>query len=65
MGLAVLVGWGIGYWLDSRYGTTPWLMLLFLCLGVAAGFKGVLRAAKLAKQAARIEEPAQVQELSR
>jgi ATP synthase protein I len=48
MGLAVAIGAGIGYWLDTRLGTKPWLLLFFLLCGVAAGFKGVFDAARRA-----------------
>jgi ATP synthase protein I len=51
MGLAVVVGWGIGYWLDRKFDTAPYLMLLFLLIGSAAGFKGLFRAAKEARSA--------------
>jgi ATP synthase protein I len=50
LGLAVVIGWGIGHWLDGKFGTDPLLMLLFLLLGLAAGFKGVLRVARQAKR---------------
>jgi len=46
MGVAVAIGWGIGTWLDSKLGTKPWLMLVFLLFGVAAGFKAVYTAAR-------------------
>lgn len=52
LALAVVVGWAVGYWLDGRFGTDPWLMLLFLCFGIAAGFKGVIRVARQANRAA-------------
>lgn len=52
MGLAVFVGWWIGQWLDGRFGTKPYLMLLFLGCGIAAAFKGLFRAAKQTKRAA-------------
>lgn len=45
MAVATFIGWGLGYWLDLQLGTGPWLMLFFLLCGVAAGFKGVFRAA--------------------
>jgi ATP synthase protein I len=52
MGAAVAIGLAIGWWLDSRLGTAPWLMLVFLLLGIAAGFKGVYTTArKLQRQA--------------
>ena len=46
MAVATLVGWGFGYWLDSKFDTGPWLMLVGLLFGVAAGFKGLIRTAK-------------------
>jgi ATP synthase protein I len=46
MGLAVVIGWGVGTWLDGKAGTKPWLMLLFLMFGIAAGFKGIVDAAR-------------------
>jgi ATP synthase protein I len=46
MAVATAVGWGFGYWLDRKLGTDPYLMLTFLLLGVAAGFKGLIRAAR-------------------
>lgn len=52
MGLAVLVGWGMGYWLDSKLETAPYLMFLFLGFGIAAAFKALFRAARQAKRSA-------------
>lgn len=46
MGVAVAIGWGVGHWLDKQFGTKPWLMVLFLLFGVAAGFKGIYVAAR-------------------
>ena len=45
MAIATGIGWGIGYWLDGKYDTGPWLMLVGLLFGVAAGFKGLIRTA--------------------
>ena len=44
MGAAVVIGLLIGSWLDGRFGTTPWLTLLFLAFGFAAAAKAVIRA---------------------
>ena len=52
LGLSVVIGVVIGLWLDGRLGTTPWMMLLWLCIGLAAGFRGVLRAVRRADQEA-------------
>jgi ATP synthase protein I len=44
LGISVIIGLLAGYYLDQRLGTTPWLMLVLLVLGLVAGFRGVLRA---------------------
>ncbi|SFB07326.1 ATP synthase protein I [Poseidonocella pacifica] len=51
------IGFGIGYGLDRFFGTTPFLMVLFIFLGLAAGVKTMMRSAqevqeKLAAEAA-------------
>jgi ATP synthase protein I len=40
---AIIVGTLIGWQADAWLGTTPWLLILFLGLGVAAGFWNVFR----------------------
>jgi ATP synthase protein I len=42
---ALIVGVGIGILLDRWLGTTPWLMLVFVVLGAAAGLLNVYRTA--------------------
>ena len=42
----ILVGGFIGWELDAWLGTGPWLFVLFLMLGLAAGFWNVYRIAK-------------------
>ena len=39
----VAVGVGIGWFLDSWLDTRPWLMILFVLLGAAAGMLNVYR----------------------
>ncbi|NIP72152.1 MAG: AtpZ/AtpI family protein [Gammaproteobacteria bacterium] len=46
LGLSVLIGLFVGQWLDARFGTEPWLLLLFLMFGMAAGFRSIYRALK-------------------
>ena len=45
--LSFVVAIGIGYWvgltLDEWMGTSPWMMAVFLCFGVAAGLLNVYR----------------------
>ena len=42
---AVAIGVGAGWLLDSWLGTTPWLMVVFVVLGFAAGILNVYRLA--------------------
>ena len=42
---AVVVGGGIGWGLDRLFGTSPFLLIVMFFLGVAAGFRNVVRAA--------------------
>jgi ATP synthase protein I len=53
LGIAVIVALLFGMWLDRQLGTQPWLMLVFLVLGLVAGFRNVLRAVARAEQADR------------
>ena len=55
LGLSVVFGVLFGRWLDGKLGTTPWLMLVFLLLGLVAGFRSVLRAVRRADRAAEVE----------
>lgn len=41
MGFSVAIGVAIGYYLDQYFRTTPWLTLIFLILGVVAGFRSL------------------------
>jgi len=45
MGIAMVVstfiGLGIGIYLDGVFGTKPWLTIIFLIFGIAAGFKNM------------------------
>jgi ATP synthase protein I len=59
MGIAVILGLVVGRWLDGQLGTTPWLLVVFCALGMAAGWKGVFRAMREAdRDAARREREA-------
>jgi ATP synthase protein I len=56
LGVAVIVSLLFGMWLDTKAGTTPWLMLAFLVIGLIAGFRNVLRAVKRAEKAAENDD---------
>ena len=44
--LTFLLGSGAGYWLDHRYDTFPWLILVCTSLGFALGMYYLIRAVK-------------------
>jgi F0F1-type ATP synthase assembly protein I len=45
LGIATLIGLFGGSWLDRRFGTGPWLTIIGLALGGAAGIKSLMRLA--------------------
>jgi ATP synthase protein I len=55
LGLSVVFGVLFGHWLDGRLGTTPWMMIVFLGLGLVAGFRSVMRAVQRSDRAAEAE----------
>lgn len=42
--VGTIVGGGIGWLLDGWLGTRPWLAILFLLVGLVAGFANLVRA---------------------
>jgi ATP synthase protein I len=51
LGIAVIVALLFGMWLDRQLGSAPWMMLVFLVLGLVAGFRNLLRAVARAERA--------------
>lgn len=43
---ATFVGLAMGYFLDMWLGTSPWLLVIFLILGIVAGFRDIFREAR-------------------
>jgi F0F1-type ATP synthase assembly protein I len=56
MAVSVLLGLFAGRWLDGKAGTAPWLMILGLTLGFAAGLRSVMRFVRLADRDAERAE---------
>ena len=48
--LATVIGMAGGYFADQWLGTSPWLLLLGLAFGIAAGFVSMYRAVKAAER---------------
>ena len=54
--VGVCVGAAIGWFLDKQFGTTPWLLIVFLFVGFIAGMVNMIRAAQ--KEQAKHPVPA-------
>lgn len=61
LALSVAIGVGIGIWLDRKFGTTYWV-IVFALIGIAAGFKQLIRAVN---QAGREQDAAEAEERNR
>ncbi|OLD38009.1 MAG: hypothetical protein AUI57_08780 [Candidatus Rokubacteria bacterium 13_1_40CM_2_68_8] len=48
--VATVIGLVGGYYADRWLGTTPWLLLLGLVLGIVAGFVNLVRSVKRAER---------------
>ena len=54
----VVVGAGMGYLVDTFFGTSPWGMIFFLLLGFAAAVLNVMRAAGMVAESQMRLKPA-------
>ena len=45
-GAAVAIGAVAGWWLDKKFGTEPYLVLVFMFMGLIAGFLNLYRLVK-------------------
>ena len=49
--LSIFIGLGVGVYLDHHvFGTTPWLTIIFLILGILAGYRNIGLAIKKARK---------------
>jgi ATP synthase protein I len=48
--LATVIGVAAGHYADQWLGTSPWLLLLGLAFGIAAGFVSMYRSVKAAER---------------
>ena len=56
LALSVLLGLAVGHWLDKKLGTDPWLTLIGVGFGMAAGFRALWRQLERAnREAERME----------
>ncbi len=57
--VAIAICLYVGWWLDEKLGSTPWLMVVGLLLGVAVGFNVLFKAAKRMKEETEREDERQ------
>ncbi|WP_419656749.1 putative F1/F0-ATPase subunit [Desulfosarcina variabilis str. Montpellier] len=50
LSFAIFIGLAIGVYLDRRFGTSPWLTLIFLGLGIVAGYRNIGLAIKKSRK---------------
>jgi ATP synthase protein I len=50
LALSIFIGLAIGLYLDRRWGSSPWLTLIFLGLGIAAGYRNIGLAIKKSRK---------------
>ncbi len=48
--LSIFIGLFFGLWLDGKWDTRPWMTLVFLAFGIAAGFKNIWLALKKSRK---------------
>lgn len=48
--LAIFIGLFLGVWLDQQFDTSPVLTLIGLGMGIIAGFRNLVRAAKKSRK---------------
>ncbi len=51
--VAIPIAMGLGWWADTKLGTSPWLLFLGLGFGFAAFVRRLVRMRKLVEQQAR------------
>lgn len=44
--ISTFIGLAIGYFLDKFFDTSPWLLIIFLMLGIVSGFRDLIRIAR-------------------
>ncbi len=45
-GVAIVTGWLAGHWAERRWGGAPWVSLVGVLFGTAAGFRELVRIAR-------------------
>jgi F0F1-type ATP synthase assembly protein I len=62
MGVSVLLGYGAGWWVDTKLDSAPWGGIVGITLGFAAGVRSLWRLAQQIDREAAAEEAADREE---
>jgi len=46
LAVSIVIGLAFGLYLDKKFDTSPWLTLIFLVLGIIAGYRNIFREIK-------------------
>lgn len=57
MVIAIVLCGGIGYWIDNRWHTSPWGLLIGLVLGIVTAFRELYLVGKRYQQSLRAASP--------
>jgi F0F1-type ATP synthase assembly protein I len=55
--ISVPIAMGLGYWADTRLGTSPWLLFVGVVIGFGALVRGLLRIRRLVEDGADGDAP--------
>ena len=55
--ISVPIAMGLGYWADTRFGTSPWLLFVGVVIGFGALVRGLLRIRRLVEDGADGDAP--------
>ena len=53
----------VGYWIDRRYGTDPWALIIGVILGLIGGLYSLVKQSLQAVREARVEDEAAAERL--
>ncbi len=54
--VSTFIGLGMGWYLDKWLGTEPWLLIIFLLLGIVSGFRNMFQQLKIMQRRDEEEE---------
>ena len=62
IGVSIVIGLGMGWWIDVKFGFGPWGLLIGFCLGLAAAIKAMMRTYKMIMQDHAVDTTDRVEE---